>query len=699
MALHEDHTGAIWAAIWTGGLKRLDPRSGQWTCFRHESGKPDSIVDNTVWAMLEQDDGEFVLATFVGVDFFDPRTGKATRFSSRYSGAGMRYCRALARDRKGDYWLAMDYGVEHVTAATGKFTHFIADRAPAQGLSSEVVHAIYSDSRGNLWLGTGGAGLNCVTAETGEWRHYTTGDGLPGDSVVSILEDASGNLWLGTNQGLSKFEDAVHLPARPQFVNFDVRDGLPGQDFQARTACRGKKGELFFGGQRGLTWFLPSAIAPNPHEPPVVFTGLKLFNRSVAIGAPGSPLTKDITETPLLTLSYADSVVTFEFAALDYVAPRKNQYQCKLEGFDTDWRLLRSERSVTYTNLSPGTYALRVRGSNNDGVWSRNEARLSIRVTPPVWQTAWFRLLAGVVVLAVLFSSYRQRVAAHRARARKLELTVEQRTAALQREIAEHKLTEVRLENERDLRHAMMERELVAEERTRIARELHDSLAQNFAGLSLQLESVGADLPPDAVEPRASLDVASRMLHHCQTEARRAVWDLRSPVGESAPFKRALLQALTPLLQAGKPRIEVEVDPEDAALRPQMQRDVVRIAEEAVTNAVKHAAASLVSVSCRIRADDVSLEVHDDGRGFDRDDDAPPKAGRFGLLGMRERAARIGAHFEVETRPGAGTWVILRCPEGSLPPWLRALRQKREPEDGLDALGVPASALSEDDAS
>ena len=696
VSLHEDRTGAIWAATWTGGLKRLDPRSGQWTRFRHESGKPDSIADNTVWAMLEQDDGEFVLATFVGVDFFDPRTGKATRFESRYPGAGKRYCRAVARDSKGDYWLAMDYGVEHVTAATGKFTHLIADRAPPQGLGSEVVHAIYPDSRGNLWLGTGGAGLNCVMAETGEWRRYTTADGLPGDSVVSILEDASGNLWLGTNQGLSKFEDAVHLPARPHFANFDVRDGLPGQDFQARAASRGKKGELFFGGQHGVTWFAPTEIVPNPHQPPVVFTALRLFNRLIAIGAPGSPLAKDITETSALTLSYADSVVTFEFAALDYAVPQKNQYQCKLEGFDTDWRSLGSQRSATYTNLSPGSYVLRVRGSNNDGAWSQHEAHLGISVTPPFWQTAWFRLLAAVAVLSVLFSSYRRRVAAHRARARKLELTVEQRTADLQREIAEHKLTEARLEKERDLRHALMERELLAEERTRIARELHDSLAQNFAGLSLQLEAVGADLPPDAAPPRASLDVATRMLRHCQTEARRAVWDLRSPVGESAPFRQALQQALAPLLQAGKPRIEVKVDPEDAVLRPQMQRDVVRIAEEAVTNAVRHAAASLVSVSCRIQADDLWLEVHDDGCGFDHDSDAPPKAGRFGLLGMRERAARIGARFELETRPGAGTSVILRCPEGSPSPRLRALRERLLREDDLDGLAAPSSVPSED---
>jgi len=691
VALYEDRAGAIWAATWQGGLKRLDPHSGRWTRFRHNNNDPASIVDNTVWQILEEENGEFLLATFNGVDFFDPRTGKATRFSQRYPGAGTSYCSAVARDRHGDYWLALAYGVQHVEAATGKVMRLTADPAKPQGLGSDVVRVLHLDQRGNLWLGTAGAGLNCVTAEGREWRRYTPADGLPGDSVVSILEDASGDLWLGTNQGLSRFRDGVHVPSHPHFDNFDVRDGLPGQEFQQRAAFRSQRDELFFGGHHGLTFFRPKEIVPNPHEPPVVITSLKLPNRPVGIGERGSPLQKDIADTELLTLSYTDPMVTFEFAALDYLVPRKNQYQCKLEGFDPDWRLLGTQRSATYTNLSPGWYVLRVRGSNNDALWSRNEASLRIHVLPPFWRTTWFLALAALAVLAGLFGSHRWRVAAHRARARELAHKVEQRTADLKREVAEHKLTAQRLQTERDLRHALMERELLAEERTRIARELHDSLAQNFAGLSLQLEAVAADLAPDAAEPQASLDVASRMVRHCQTEAHRAVWELRSPVGESAPLKQMLEQVLAPLLQAGKPHIEVEVDPQDAGLRPQMQRDVVRIAAEAVTNAVKHGAAAHVWVTCRIRAEDVWLEVHDDGQGFEYNEAGPAPVGRFGLLGMRERAARIGGRIEIDSRPGVGTRVSLRCPEGLLSPRLRALREKIRREDGLDDLKVPSS--------
>jgi signal transduction histidine kinase len=171
------------------------------------------------------------------------------------------------------------------------------------------------------------------------------------------------------------------------------------------------------------------------------------------------------------------------------------------------------------------------------------------------------------------------------------------------------------------------------------------------------------------------------MLRHCQTEARRAVWDLRSPVAETVPLKRTLEEALAPLLSAGKPRIEVEVEPADAALRPQMQRDVTRIAEEAVTNAVRHACASLVSVRCRVKADDVWLEVRDDGQGFAVDDEQG-QVGRFGILGMRERAARLGARLDILSRRGVGTCVSLRCPEGLLSPRLLALREKIHRQDG-----------------
>jgi signal transduction histidine kinase/ligand-binding sensor domain-containing protein len=698
IALHEDRTGAIWAAMWQGGLKRLDPRSGRWRRFRHDDRDPDSIVDNTIWQILEDENGEFVLATFKGVDFFDPRTGKATRCSRRYPGAGARYCNAVARDRHGDYWFALDYGVEHVEVATGKVTHFTADSAKPQGLGGEVVRVLHLDSRGNLWLGTAGAGLNCVTADGDNWRRYTAADGLPGDSVVSIQEDASGALWLGTNQGLSRLRDGVHVPSQPYFDNFDVRDGLPGQEFQRRAAFRSQRDELFFGGHHGLTSFSPKDIVPNLHEPPVVITSLKLPNRPIGIGERGSPLQKDIADTDLLTLSYMDSMVTFGFAALDYFVPRKNLYQCRLEGFDPAWRSLGTQRSVTYTNLSPGWYVLRVRGTNNDAIWSTSEASLRIRVLPPFWETTWFLALAALAALAALFGGHRWRVATHRTRARELAHKVEQRTADLKREVAEHKLTAQRLQTERDLRHALMERELLAEERTRIARELHDSLAQNFAGLSLQLEAVAADLPPDAAEPQASLEVASRMVRHCQTEAHRAVWELRSPVGQSAPLKQTLELALAQLRQTAKPCIQVEVDPEDIGLHPQMQREVVRIAEEAVTNAVKHAAAGHISVTCTMRAEDVWLDVHDDGQGFEYDEGAAAPVGRFGLLGMRERAARINGRLDIVSRPGAGTWVSLRCPEGLLPPRLRALREKIRRARGLDGLGVPSSDPDKDRA-
>jgi signal transduction histidine kinase/ligand-binding sensor domain-containing protein len=681
LALHEDRSGAIWAATWKGGLKRLDPRSRRITRFRHDDGDLDSIADDTTWTIVEDESGELILATYTGVDILDPRTGKACRFSSRYPGAGKGYCNTLARDRQGHYWIALAYGVERVDARTGQIVRFTADPASPGGLGRDIVNALYTDSRGNVWLGTAGGGLNSVAAESGAWRRFTSADGLPGDNIASILEDAQGNLWLGTNQGLSKFTDAVRLPDQPRFVNFDVRDGLQGQEFRARAAFRTRQDELFIGGNRGLTSFYPRDIVPNPHKPPVVLTSLKIFNRPVGIGVADSPLAKQISETSELTLSYRHSVVTFEFAALDFVIPRKNQYRCKLEGFDPEWHFMGTQRSATYTNLPPGPYVLRVMASNNDGVWNEDGVALRIRVTPPFWRARWFLVLTGIAVAASLFSGYRWRVAALEARERRLARMVEERTTDLQREIAEHKITEERLAAERDLRQALMERELVAEERTRIARELHDSLAQNFAGLSLQLESVALDLPSDAEAPRASLDVASRMLRHCQTESRRAVWDLRSPVAETVPLKRTLEEALAPLLAAGKPHIEVEVEPADAALRPQMQRDVTRIAEEGVTNAVKHAQASLVSVRCKVKADDVWLEVRDDGQGFVPGDEGGPVAG-FGILGMRERAARLGARLDIVSRRGAGTCVSLRCPEGLLSPRLLALRGRMQREDG-----------------
>ena len=260
--------------------------------------------------------------------------------------------------------------------------------------------------------------------------------------IKDILEDEISRLWVSTDRGISRFADAVTLPARPELLNLDTHDRLQGAEFRYGTAFRSPSGEMFFGGNRGLNSFFPREIEPNPDPPRVILTRLGIFGRTMAVGAPGSPLRRSISEIEELTLSYREDFVTFEFAALVYVLPEKNQYAYKLDGLDHDWHRAGNQNSATYSHLPPGSYLFRVRAANNDGVWNQTGTALRLRVTPPFWATWWFRLATLALLAAALTAGYAIRVRSLQARERELAQRVEERTAALQTEIGERERAE-----------------------------------------------------------------------------------------------------------------------------------------------------------------------------------------------------------------------------------------------------------------
>jgi len=395
------------------------------------------------------------------------------------------------------------------------------------------------------------------------------------------------------------------------------------QSNEFSTGCyQGPEGEMFFGGSNGLNAFSPEKVHDNPYVPPVVITSFKIFNKPVAIGA-HSVLKKAVPYVDSLTLSYRDSVFSFEFAALSYANSHKNRYRYKLEGFDSGWNEVDSKhRLATYTNLDPSKYVFRVQGSNSDGVWNEVGMSLPILITPPWWNTNWFRALYATLFLALLWVAYQLRV------------------RHLQREF------NLRLEERVD-------------ERTRIARELHDTLLQTVQGLLLRLQVVSMLMPSGRAkdELEESMEVGERAI----VEGRQAVQDLRSAstTNDLAQAVRALGNELA---SGDGATFRLVVEGPVRELHPIVRDEVYSIAREALHNAFTHAGASHIEVEITFDERLLRLRIRDDGKGIAPEVAEQGRTGHYGLAGMRERARQIGAKLVILSEAGTGTEVELSVP-------------------------------------
>ncbi len=422
----EDSSGTLWVGS-AGGLDRLNPLTNRFTHFTHDPQDPNSLSGDRVNVLLEGSSGDLWVGTrFEGLNRFDPTTGRFTRYQhdpDDPSSLGENRVWALYEDHIGAIWVGTLGGVSVLDPNTGEFTRYQHDLDDAQSLGSDSIFAFYEDPSGSMWIGTWGDGLDRFDRSTGTFEHFTEADGLPNDTIYGIEADAGGQLWMSTNRGLARFD-----PVSESFQNYDMSDGLQDNEFNVGAHFASQSGEMFFGGVRGFNAFFPEDIQRNPHVPPLVITTFYIFNQ---------PVRHDLLAGEQIELSYREDFIAFEFSALDFNSPEKNQYTYQLEGLDDEWIEAGTRRYVSYTNLGGGDYVFRVRGSNNDGVWNESGASVRITVIPPFWETTWFRATAAVVVVALAIGAVRLRLRAIEARSRELEETVRERTQEIEQRTSE----------------------------------------------------------------------------------------------------------------------------------------------------------------------------------------------------------------------------------------------------------------------
>jgi ligand-binding sensor domain-containing protein/signal transduction histidine kinase len=418
-SVYVDREGVLWAGTARGGLNAFDRFTGGFTHFVNDPADPDSLAHNTVWVILEDRQGTLWIGT--GGGGLDAFVRNEKRFD-HYSGLSSNFVSVLYEDQDGQLWVGTDGGgINKLDRQNKTFTHYTHDPYNQQSLSSDNILAIYQDGEGDFWIGTNGGGLNKFDPQTNTFSHYRERDGLPNDVVYGILGDDEGMLWLSTNKGLSRFD-----PRTGVFRNYDVRDGLQSNEFNANAYFKNQREEMFFGGVNGFNVFKSDQIQDNPYQPPIVLTSLTQAGGSVDLG-------RAVDSATEATFYWPNNFFEFEFAALSYSHPEKNQYAFMLEGFrDEDWNYIGTNRFGRYTNIPGGIYTLRLKGSNQDGIW--NEAGTSIKITviPPIWGTWWFQGMAVLILVAGIFAGFRLRVRNIQTRTIELENQVANRTRELE---------------------------------------------------------------------------------------------------------------------------------------------------------------------------------------------------------------------------------------------------------------------------
>jgi signal transduction histidine kinase/ligand-binding sensor domain-containing protein len=654
--LSSDLTQSLIAAtdgsVWIGthdGLTRW--KDGQFTLFRKANGLPDDETQSLyqdgrgrIWVSTKRglayfEDGRFVAVSgvpseevyFIAGDkagnlWLSGNKGLSHLLDGRvvehfpWSALGRRQQAKVVVPDQGGVWLAfwIDGGVVYFKDGQVRASYLAAD-----GLGKGHVPGLRLDHDGALWAATEEGGLSRI--KDGRVTTLTNSNGLPCDAIHWTIEDDDRSLWLYTACGLVRIKrpelDAwvANPQRRIETTVWDAADGVKlsaiSNAYYNPPVAKSTDGKLWFLGE-GVQVIDPRHIVVNNLLPPVYIE---------QVTANGQ--TYDASQGLRLPAGVRD--LLFEFTALSLVAPEKGRFRVKLESQDKGWRELVNQRQVHYTNLPPGTYRFRVTASNNSGVWNEEGAFLDFSIKPAFYQTNWFRALCVLVFLFLIWAGYQLRV---RQLAHQFNMTLEARVS----------------------------------ERTRIARELHDTLLQSFHGLLLRFKSASNLLPARPVEAKQRLDSALDQAAEAITEGRDAVQGLRSSAFETNDLANGITAIGTELSidssAIDSPTIDVEVQGATRQLNPVVRDEACRIAGEALRNAFRHARARRITVAIRYDKRHFHLTVRDDGSGFDDEAIRQQPAGHFGLHGMRERAEIVGGRLEVWSKLDSGTEVEMTVP-------------------------------------
>jgi signal transduction histidine kinase/ligand-binding sensor domain-containing protein len=402
-SIAEDSSHNVWIGTWDAGLNRFDRKTGKFIRYAHEPNNPSTLSSPNIWILTVDHTNVLWLSIFsIGTDLFDKSKGVIGRFRAdpnNKSSISSNSCWLYYEDPKQNMWICTEDGLNVFDRQTNSFRVY--------NYPDKAISAICVDRQGNMWVGSNKYGVYYCKPDGSVIQNFDNTNGLPGNRIHAIIEDNSGNMWFSTSNGISCYNIKTK-----KFRSYFKSDGLQGDQFFQQSFLKTRDGKIYFGGYNGFNSFYPDSLKDNDYIPPVYITDFQIFNKQVTTLTNGSQFPVEISEAKEIKLNWNQSVISFSFAAINYTYPGKNQYSYIMEGFEKELNYTdASRRYITYTNLDPGEYTLRIKATNNDGVWNEKGVSLKIVILPPWWNTLFFKLSAslGLILLVVFFVMFRVR--------------------------------------------------------------------------------------------------------------------------------------------------------------------------------------------------------------------------------------------------------------------------------------------------
>ncbi|RAV30260.1 hypothetical protein DN748_05595 [Sinomicrobium soli] len=420
-SLYKDKEGRLWIGTFSGGLNVYDKKTGRVKVYRYDPDDPRSLSSNNVFRIYEDRDGVIWVGTTKGLNIYDKQTDSFRRITKM--GMGHTFVSDIYEDETGTIWFAtFGNGLVAHRKKSGTWKQYRLGEVDKKQAVGNLI-CLLDDHAGNLWLGTEGLGLVRFDFRSETFAVFDEKDGIDANVAYGILQDENRTLWVSTNNGLYHFD-----PQSRKTEHFTQWDDLQSRQFNYNSSYKASDGKMFFGGIKGFNAFYPEKIKSEPLSGNIVFTNFQLFNKDIRIGHDEGILTHTIDYTDHITLAHGQSVMSFEYAALNFKSPQKVKYAYKMQGFDEHWNYVGVQRKATYTNLPPGEYTFMVKAGYDGKEWSTSTARIGIEIAPPFYLHPLAYLAYGILALVVFFTGRRMLMdrAEKRNRIRLERLSVEQ---------------------------------------------------------------------------------------------------------------------------------------------------------------------------------------------------------------------------------------------------------------------------------